>query len=229
MRRILLWSLLAGFAACLIRPTLVSITPDYGYADGCFEVVIQGHDLGTDAKAFIGKDEFLSLAAAEEDPKVPEHAQDVGFKYYGTVPPSPSGEAGWFDVVLQVDGEDLTISDGLYYRSCPGSFVVDGITVPETAVAGDAISIVGCQLDGEVTVRFLDAGGVEAGAAPLVSDCSTAQVHADIPAMPAGDYTVQLVHDDGTVYVGDCFADSGDTGLTCIPLIFTLTGRRGAE
>lgn len=230
MRRILLWSALAGFAACLIRPTLVSMTPDYGYADGCFDVVVQGHNLGTEAKAKVGSEPFLAFTAAENDPKLPEHAQDVGFKYFGTVPPSPSGEPGWFDVVLEVDGEELTLRDGIYYRSCPGSFVVDAITVPAEGVAGDPIAVVGCQLDDEVQVQFLDLTGVVISTAPLVSDCSTAQVHADIPGdLPAGDYTVQLVHDDGTVYAGDCYADSGDTGLTCVPLLLTVTGRRGAE
>ena len=229
MRRYIWWGTAAGFTACLVRPTLASITPDYGYADGCIDVVIQGHHLGTEGTAKIGNSEFLALAPAEADPKRGEHAQDVGFLYTGLVPPSPDGTAGWYDVVLTVDGEELTIEDGFYSRSCPGSFVVDVADVPAQGAAGDRLNFEGCQLDDEVTVQFLDGYGVVVQTAALVSDCSTARVHAVVPTLPPGVYAVQLVHEDGTVFAGDCFHDSGDTGLTCVPLFTEVTARRSAE
>lgn len=229
MRRLLLWGTIAGFAACLIRPTLVSITPDYGYADGCVDVLVQGHHLGTNATAHIGDAEFLELLPAEEDPDRPEHAQDVGFLYTGLVPASPSGEAGWFDVVVTIDGEELKIRDGWYYRSCPGSLVVDAFTVPDPATVGSQLTFVGCNLGPDVTVQFLDLYGVLQATTQLVSDCLTARVHANVPALPAGDYNVQLVHADGTIYAGPCGVDSGDTGVTCEPIFINVPARRGAE
>ncbi|MEQ1566864.1 MAG: hypothetical protein ABMA64_14575 [Myxococcota bacterium] len=159
MQRIILWGCIAGFAACLNKPTLVSVTPDYGYVDGCVDVVIQGHHLGTEGTAKIGDAEFLSLAPAEENPDLPEQAQDVGFLYSGRVPPSPTGQAGWFDVVLTVDGESLTIPEGWYYRSCPAPINVDGYTLPGdgygAVASGDSINFVGCNLTDQVTVRFM--------------------------------------------------------------------------
>ncbi len=223
MRRLVWWGSVAGFTACLNQPTLVSVTPDYGYVDGCIDVVVQGHHLGSEASAKVGDDAFLELAAAEEDPDRPEHAQDVGFLFTGRVPPSPSGEAGWFDVTVTVDGEDLVLRDGFYFRSCPGSFVVDVADVPDQAVPGDLLRFVGCELDEDVTVEFRDAYDVVVEVASVVSDCSTARVHAVVPTLLPGVYRVQLAHADGTVYLGPCSQGSGDTGLSCDEIFLEIT------
>jgi hypothetical protein len=226
MRRLLLWSLVAGFTACLLKPTLATVTPSYGYVDGCQAVLLQGHHLGENATARIGDVPLLNLEPAVRDPKVPEHAQDVGFKYYGVTPPAPNGKDGWYDVVLEVEGEELTIREGWYYRPCPATFVVDAYTVPADADVGATLSFEGCGLGGNVTLQFLDASQTPVGSADLVSDCSTAQVHADVPALPAGDYTMQLLATDGTAFpLQSCLSESGDTGLTCIPDLITVTAR----
>jgi hypothetical protein len=231
MRRLLLWGVVAGFAACLIRPTLATITPEYSYVDGCETVLVQGHHLGTTATARIGDSPFLSLEPAELDRTLPEQAQDVGFLYTGVVPPSPDGKPGWHDVILVVDGEELVIRDGWYYRSCPATFDVDFYVLPpdenlETAAfevdIGDDIVIQGCGLDDRVRLAFFDAYGEQVTDVPLVPDCLTARVHADVPPIP-GTYSMALVHPDGTR--SDFCAstgDSGDTASVCEPDLLTI-------
>lgn len=226
MRRLLLWSFVAGFMGCLLRPTFATVTPSYGYVDGCKPVLLQGHHLGTQGTARIGTAPILDLKPAQIDPKLPEHAQDVGFKYTGITGPAPGGKAGWYDVVMEVDGEALTLNDAWYYQACPATFQVDSYAVPSDADVGSSIYFEGCGLGGNVTLQFLDATQTPIGEATLVSDCSTAQVHADVPALPAGDYTMQLLATDDTAFpLTTCFASSGDTALTCVSEVITVTAR----
>ncbi len=242
MRRLLLWSSVAGFTACLLQPTLATITPDYGYADGCDTVIVQGHHLGTNATARIGSAEFLSLTAWEdsmtdrdqdgEPDKIPPQGTDVGFKYIGVVPPSPDAAPGWYDVVVTVDGEELTINDGWYYRSCPGPIVVDAYDIPAEATQGDTLSFEGCNLNADTTeVQFVDAATLEVTSAALVSDCSSRFVHADVPNLAAGVYNVQLSNGTDVLPLQVCighsafptYAHSGYTG--CDPVTVTVTAR----
>jgi hypothetical protein len=224
MRRLWMWSLVAGFTACLLKPTLATITPAFGYVDGCQAVVIQGHHLGTAAKGRIGSVPFVDFKAAEEDKDYPEYAQDVGFKYFGVSGPAPEGKGGWYDIILEVDGEELTIDDGWYYRECPATFAVDVFDIPADADVGTVLSFEGCGLGGNVTVLFLDDTDAPIAEVPLVSDCNTAFVHATVPSMPAGTYTLQVTATDGTVFSPDaCAIESGDTGATCLPVQITVT------
>lgn len=226
MRRLLMWSLVAGFMGCLLKPTLATITPDYGYVDGCTPVLIGGHHLGTEAKVSIGTSPLLNLEPAPLDPALPEHAQDQGFEYTAVTGTAPGGKAGWYDVVMEVDGEKLVLSDGWYYRACPATFAVDLFAVPTDADVGSSIYLEGCGLGGNVTMEFLDDVGAPVGSASLVSDCSTAQVHAVVPALPAGDYAMQVTATDGTTFpLLTCVTESGDTGETCLPEIITVTAR----
>jgi hypothetical protein len=304
MQRLILWGSVAGLASCLIKPQLVTITPDYGYVDGCIDVTLAGHKLGENATATIGSGE-LPLTPAEEDTNAGEHAQDIGFEYTGQVGPAPEGP-GWYDVTMKVDGEDLVLKNGFYYRACPATFSVDafgGPADPTNVVAGDQIFLQGCGLGDQVTIEIVDPTVPDTGARkapprpkappflptppttpvtgdtgtpvtgetgttttdgtvvptgetgttttdgttvptgetgtttttggsggsgtttvpcectgtavatlPLVSDCSTAQVHADIPAsLAAGNYCVRVVHPDGTSYSALDHFDSGET------------------
>jgi hypothetical protein len=233
MRRIIGLVLLAGTTACLNQPTLVSITPEYAYEDGCAQVVLQGKKLGTTATGTIGSAEIQALAPAEEDPDREPHAQDVGFLYTGVVPPAADG-AGWYDVTLTVDGEALTLPDGFYYRTCPETFRVDAIALPQQAAPGDTIPMEGCGLSDAIEVRFLDSTGTAAATTQLVSDCSTAQVHVEVPNVPDGMYLMVLVHPDGTTFDGACeynyygyyydtAFDTGDLYL-CTPNTLLITG-----
>jgi hypothetical protein len=239
MRRLMMWSAIAGFTACLIRPTLVSVTPEYGYVDGCTEVLISGHDLGVAAKAKLkgkGGEVDIELSPAEPDPKKPEWAQDVGFDYTATMPPSPAAE-GFYDLILTVDGEELEISQGWYYRTCPGGFRVDHYQIPyegagtQTVTAGGTIAFQGCGLTTDVVLEFLrgtDGTGTVAATASAVEDCSTAAIHFVIPALePGQDHTMQLVFPDGTVMPlsDSCFTESGDTA-GCLDLAVINGGAR---
>jgi hypothetical protein len=242
MRRLLLWSAVAGFTACLIRPTLVAITPEYGYVDGCAEVVISGHDLGTSATAkLVGEagEVDLELVPPATDKKIPDHAQDVGFEYTAVIPPAPNLQPGWFDVVVSVDGDTLTLNDGWYYRTCPATFRVDGFEIPylqpgdATVDAGAAITVQGCGFTDDVALQFLqgdDGYGAVAGTAQPVSDCATAAVHYVIPQLPPNEtFSLQLVHPDGTVspLFQSCLnPDSADTGGCTEVAVVVVGGAR---
>lgn len=236
MRRLLLWSSVAGFTACLLQPTLATITPDYGYADGCQSVLIQGHHLGENATAKLvgpgGSADFIDLAPAERDPSVDEHAQDVGFKYFGTVPASPDGASGWYDMVLTVEGEELVINDGWYFRSCPGAIVVDAYDIPADAGVGTTLSFQGCNLTTDTEVQFVDAVTLDViDSAAMISDCSSAFTHVEVPNLAAGVYNVQLSNGTDVLPLQVCIghsafpttAHSGYTG--CDPVTVTIPAR----
>jgi hypothetical protein len=210
---------------CLNDPTLAQITPDFAFLDvnGCVDVTLQGHHLGTNATARIGEAEILDLVPASNDPERPEHAQDVGFDYFGRIPSSSTGSFGWQDVTMTVDGEDLVIEDGFYYRSCPGEVYAEVYFVPYTAGTTPGaptttpyttpynyysatpdysvdptldIEIVdGCGLDPTVTTaEFTNIADSTVTSVPLTAICSPATATIDIPdALPAGQYTVELV------------------------------------
>jgi len=246
MQRFLLLGASAALSACLNQPTLVSITPTHGYydSDGCYEVELQGHQLGTSASATIGGAEIINFAAAEKNPDSPEWAQDIGFSYSGFVPASATGEPGWADVTMTVDGEKLTLKDGWYYRSCPNDFTIDLIsgadilpTVVEAAV-GDAITVEGCGIDDSLKILLVDptgeppAGRGTPGTPPtepnpgclgavvaeltVENDCGGGIAHVNIPELPPAEYYVHIVHPSAGADVGTCHSDSADTGASTV-------------
>lgn len=200
--------MLAAFApsSCLLVPRFEAIDPEYAYVDGCTDVVLQGSEIGTKATVTIGGQDLLQIAPAENDPSLPDYAQDVGFKYYGVSPPAPKGEAGYQDVVMTVDGEELTLPNGFYYRACPGPLTVDSFSLDGPVATGDSVTVTGCGLVAEkITGRLLSAfDGSDAGAFALASSCLTAKSTFTIPGVAPGDYWIQLVHEDGTTYGGIC-------------------------
>jgi hypothetical protein len=198
-------------AGCLNEPTLATITPDYGYfdSDGCVEVLLSGHHLGTDATATIGGVPIIDFTAATEDPAREDYAQDVGFDYTGLVPPGPDGGGVWVDVEMEVDGETLKIDEGFYYRTCPNNFVVDYPTVPYVPPGYDYysptpdytvdtsvdIDLQGCGLDAAtVTVEYTNVADDTVTSVPLVQSCQFASGTADIPdSLPPGNYILEVV------------------------------------
>ncbi|MBX2803690.1 MAG: hypothetical protein KTR31_38795 [Myxococcales bacterium] len=214
----------------------MSINPEHAYVDGCVDVVIQGHHLGTTATASISNDNFESefdVTAPEEDPDIDDHREDVGFLYTGTVPPSPSTFRGFYDVNLTVDGEELKLFKGFYYQSCPGSFAIDAYDIPASAPSGTLMSFEGCSLDDQVNLVFTDDACNEVGATgvvPLTSECGTARVTAEVPDIGPGSFFVTAVHDDGTVNAfGQYTSPKKKKGPACDGMPIEITGRRGAR
>lgn len=215
-----------GMSACLQQPTFVAITPDHGYVDGCTAVVLSGHHLGTDATAAIGGAE-MPLAPAEEDPSLPEWAQDVGFEYTGVSPP---GDEGFADVVLTVDGERLVLPEGFFYQACPATFQVN-----EVSEEGGEVSLAGCGLSDEVTVRVMQytearaatdacgAAATEVATAALTSVCGTAAASATLPDLADGTYALWFEHSDGTLDDGSSI-DPYYGEPVCEPFTFTVGG-----
>ncbi len=226
-------AILACLTACLNQPTLVSVDPEHAYVDGCVDVVVQGHHLGTTATADIGG-VSMDLTPAAEDTAVPAHATDVGFLYTGQVPPSPSGERGFFDLNVTVDGEEQKLFKGFYYQTCPASVVADDWSVPSPAVVGDTFSFTGCNLSAD-TVQgvFYDENCVEVATAAITPTCSTARATMAVPQLDDGAYTFNLRHNDGTIadlgwYTYDYYyGTTADTGAIDCPGAAVQIGASG--
>lgn len=215
----------------LNKPQLVRIDPDYAYVDGCVDVTLRGSSLGTTATAQIGGQDIVGLTPAAEDPAVPDYAQSVGFEYSGVAPAKADGVSGFVDVTMTVEGTELKISEGFYYRPCPATVWADGAgLVDETAAVGGQIAFSGCGLAATTEVRFLnDADGSVAGTGTLTSVCGTATATTTIPTLADGTYWVELAAGDGSTWGGWCQppsdTDAPDTGDPCAGLLsFTLGG-----
>lgn len=228
--------LLLPIAGCTFSgPRLVSITPVYGYVDGCTPIVLQGANLDTTGSATIGGADVLELAAAEEDPNFPDHAQDVGFKYFGKTPPAPDGEPQFADISMTIDGEVTEVADAYYYIACPAPLNVESIgggstdegAAPNTFSVGDTFALAGCGLPADLTVGFFDNAEASQGTTTVSSDCGTAEVSGSIPTLAAGQYLVQLSDSSGNTFGSVCAGlidgTSTDTGAECAnPIIFTI-------
>jgi hypothetical protein len=208
--RIILGGLSLLGVSCLLQPRFVAIDPEYGYVDGCTDVVLQGAKLGTEATVTIGGRDLLELAPAEEDPTLPEHAQDVGYKYFGLTPPAPEGASGFQDVVMTVDGEALTLPKGFYYMACPATFHVETLTLGDEVEAGATFEAHGCGLDPEAITGILYEldGATVAATFDLALTCSTARASMTFPDVAPGQYWLELAHDDGTTYGGACVPEA---------------------
>ena len=207
-------------AGCLIAPELVTITPEYGFVDGCINVDIQGHDLGENATGEISNgtnSTTIELTPEPFDDSIPEHAQDVGFQYAGFIPVGaiPAGEGGFYDVTLTVDGFETSLPEGFYFRNCPGrddgddttpAFAIEGEVFASPLTAGSSVTFLGCGLDeANVTVNVYDLDNaceqLGAGIA-LTSVCGTTNVTFDLPGNLAvdGNYSITVVDGDGLEY-----------------------------
>ena len=63
----MIWGGLTCLSACLIKPTLVTIAPDFGYVDGCIDVTIQGNHLGEKATGDVGGVELTNVEPAKTE------------------------------------------------------------------------------------------------------------------------------------------------------------------
>jgi hypothetical protein len=211
-------------------PRLVAIDPEYAYVDGCVDVALRGSNLGTTAEAAIGGAPITGLVAPANNPELGEHAQDVGFRYDGVAPAAATGQSGYADVTMKVDGKDLTLFKGFYYIACPGSVYVESVGVQsDTTAVGGTIGFVGCNLAATTEVRFLSSvDGSVAATGALTSVCGTARATATIPTLAAGTYYVELAAADGATWGGWCAPSTdtaADTADPCASLFsFTIGG-----
>lgn len=218
------------------KPRFIAVNPDYAYTDGCKAVTFSGSSLGTEATAAIGDNAIADLSPAEYDTALPEHAQDVGFVYHGSIPVATSADSAFVDVTMTIDGETFTLDRGFYYIGCPDTFYLDDYTLGEAHSPGDAVDFIGCGLDDAELVFFDPADGSEVASTAVTSVCNGAEVRAEIPAMADGTYYAQLRDENGTTF-GDVCSDTDidtdtDTGgdpcadLNLLPVTITNGGAR---
>jgi hypothetical protein len=229
LRILVPWLGAVAVSCALLQPRFETITPEFGYVDGCTDVILGGAYIGTDATVTIGGEALLAIEPAAYDTAFPEYAQDVGFEYAGRTPPSPGREPGWADVVMTIPPEKeggkefvRRLPDGFYYMACPGSVHVDTLGLPtadetgdtagpvaQPVPAGETVPLIGCGLDAtKVEVALRNGDGSIAFTLPLVQDCSTAIAHIDIPDVANGAYYLTIEHEDGTTLGYDCSDDT---------------------
>lgn len=199
----LLWFLLAcndpGFKA-------VTITPIYGWVDGCTSVTVRGHGFAENATANIGDQALNDLSYPDAETK----PLDVGYQLYGRTPPAT--EKGYADVSVTSNGETSVIPDAFYYVACLADAFVEGANPTEAITSGSTVTLYGCNLDAnQWKVKVGDAEPVA-----MTSSCSTAEVTFTAPDLADGSYAVSIVDSAGnTVFPVAC--DSADTGVVCTP------------
>lgn len=197
---------------------LVSISPIYGWTDGCNAVTLSGHGFGKDATAKIGGAAVTGVTFPEP-PKNPLTPSNVGYIAYGV---APAGSHGYAEVSLTSSGQTSTITGtgGYYYVSCPAPGSVDAVTPAEAIAGGALIALDGCSLDAAtMTVRLVDAtDATVADGLALTSLCGKGSVTFEAPVLADGTYFIELV-DTGTGAVlsgAPCPpADSADTASSC--------------
>ncbi len=191
---------------------LVSISPIYGYTDGCNAITLAGHGFGAKLSATIGGSEITAFAA-------PGDKDLVGYQAAGVV---PAGAHGYADIVLTSDGASSTLSGtgGYYYVECPAAGTIVSVSQSTELTAGAVITLEGCGLDAAtVRARIVDAADGATGADLALSTvCGKGAVSLVAPALADGTYYLELV-DVGTGMVlsgAPCGPiDTADTASSC--------------
>jgi hypothetical protein len=214
--------LILAFIGCGLQFDAVSISPIYGWVDGCNTVTIAGHGFGDDVTATIG-------ANAVTDIVLPTNELDRGFRFDAVV---PTGAApGLYDVTVTTGGVSsvITGSGGYTYVACPARGTIDAVGA-SSAGAGASVEMTGCSLDVGLKMQFIGADGVAVGdPAPLTSACGTARTTFTVPAVPDGAYYVTLVDEAGTTVSGGICPppDTADTAApVCVDHPFTVGAAR---
>ena len=216
-----------GATGCLNVPTLATITPQYGFVDGCVDLTIQGHHMGEEATLVLSNEDNeleLELTPPEYDDTVLARAQDIGFLFTASIPAGalPAGAGGFFDATLVVDDFEDTIPDGWYFRNCPNDLAVEGEVFADPLIGGSTVLLFGCGMDVSTvtaTVYDVDCNVVEAGIA-LTSVCGTTDTSFSLPTgLADGDYTMTLDGPNGEYDLG--FA-ADPANAVCQGLSFTV-------
>ena len=217
MKRYAWVPLVAGLASCnQVGFDLVSIKPIYSYVEGCAAVKVAGHGFADDLKVTVSmpdaagsavEADLENLVLAKDDPAVEDprlKELNAGFYVLGTMPAAPVGTSGYADITVTSGGETGTLPEAYYYVACPADGYVEGYGPSTGLTAGTSVSLEGCNLNGEtMKVQLVDGAGVPAGEpVAIVSDCRTAAVHFDAPALADGDYYVTITDLDGNLLAG---------------------------
>lgn len=230
MSRLYMWMtvpIAVAATGCLNVPTLETIVPQHGFVDGCTDVTVQGHHMGDAALLTLtdGTNSVdVELTPPEFDDAKPAHAQDIGFLFTGTTPAGElaAGTGGFYDAVLTVDGVESVLSEGWYFRNCPGSVSVELEIFPKVTMGDSSIFMEGCGMDAAtVTATIYDAKCAEIAAdVALTSVCGSAQTTLTLPGLKDGDYSYTLVDGADEEYDFGIAADAKKG--TCQGLPFTV-------
>ena len=200
-------AVLASCNATAIGFGAVSVTPIYGWEEGCGAVAVRGHGFDDAVTATLGTSpiEGAELPSTEQSER--------GFQLWGTV---PAGTDGYVDVVVtNGDGATSTLTNGYRYLACTRDFLPEYVTPQSedgTVIAGTVVDVTGCALGGATKVKVGDADPV-----PLTLGCRTATATFTAPANPAGDQTVVFLNDaDEAKFPLPCPEDD-DTADTAVP------------
>ncbi|MBN1337227.1 MAG: hypothetical protein JXB39_14810 [Deltaproteobacteria bacterium] len=171
----------------------VSISPIYGWVDGCIDVQVSGHGFDDDVSGKVG-----GLALENVVLPDPETQKlDVGFTFWARVPANPTQEAGFADLEVTSGGETDSVVDAFYFVACPATGYEEYLST-DTATEGDTITLYGCGIDASAhKVRVGPSKPVD-----LTSVCGTSQVS----------FTAPNPGEAGTWYVG-IFDASGKTQI----------------
>jgi len=176
----------------------VSISPIYGWVDGCIDVKVSGHSFGDDVSGSVGGHELEGIVLP--DPETEELA--VGFLFYARVPAIADGEVGFADVEVTSGGETDTIKDGFYFVACPATAYEEFLST-DTAAAGDAVTIYGCTIDASAhKARVGTSADLD-----LTSVCGTSQASFTAPKLPEGSWYVGIFDLTGAQVYPDAECD----------------------
>ena len=194
----------AGFDA-------VSISPIYGWTDGCNTVRVSGHGFAEDATVTLGTLELPISARGE--------GIDAGYWIEGTLPAAAAAQAGYATVSVNSAGATSTIADAYYYVACPAEGTLDSLDT-ETVAAFQNVTMQGCGLSATLLVQLTPRGGTaeDAVRVPITSTCGTASTSFVAPDLPDNLYDVQIVNPAGDVLFPPylCPADPTDTAAALL-------------
>lgn len=237
MKRVIWVPLLAALVSCnTVGFDAVSISPIYGWVDGCNQVKVSGTAFGDDLAVSItmpdasGVDvsaELGGLVHAGDDPSVTDErikALNVGFYVLGTMPASPVASKGYASVVVTSGDQTATLDEAYYYVACPADGYLEYADPVSAIASGTPITLGGCSLDASrMMVQLVDTTGAPAGApASLTSSCGTATVSFAAPSVPDGDYYITIVDTKGNLLWGEpCgIQDSATYYCTDFPITY---------
>jgi hypothetical protein len=200
------WGALSALCLLSCNPLgfrAVSISPIYGWVDGCTEVKVSGHGFDDNITVTIG-------GAALEGLTLPDPAEaplDVGFLVTGRTPPGSAGGT-YATVTVQSGGESSEIVDGFYYETCWYGAYAESASPSEGVAAGTEIALSGCNLAaGSVQVRVGASDPVD-----LSEVCHSAQASFIAPSMPDGCHYLSFTDAGGKRLFPDAACD---TSLDC--------------